>query len=239
MQGDTGWKSRHIVRPIATLKQQVVAGLRGSIEDLRFKPGERLVERELCEMLGVSRTLVREGLSQLAAEGLVQIIPHKGPIVAVLGSREAAGIYEVRAHLEPLAARRFASNATPDEKKALRLALEDLKKPGDADPARHFVRAGARFYEVLAAGSGNPILEEVLRLLHIRITLLRSRNLSHPGRLDKSFRELRAIVVAAEQSDPDAAAEAAEHHVQEAQKLALSLIGPDPEPGRLTRPPKK
>ena len=79
MQGDTGWKSRHVVRPVATLKQQVVAGLRGSIEDLRFKPGERLVERELCEMLGVSRTLVREGLSQLAAEGLVQIIPHKGP----------------------------------------------------------------------------------------------------------------------------------------------------------------
>src|ERR1700678_320881 len=91
--------NRRVLRPISTLRQQVIEGLRLCISDLTFRPGDRLIERELCEMLGVSRTLIREALSQLVAEGLVQIIPHKGPIVAVMTADEARGLYEVRAVL--------------------------------------------------------------------------------------------------------------------------------------------
>src|SRR5580698_7752568 len=118
--------NRQVLRPVSTLRQQVIEGLRLCITDLTFRPGDRLIERELCEMLGVSRTLIREALSQLVAEGLVQIIPHKGPIVAVITKEEAKGLYEVRAVLEALAGRQFTERATNDQRVALMQALKEL-----------------------------------------------------------------------------------------------------------------
>src|SRR6202046_4652655 len=120
--------NRQVVRPASTLRQQVIEGLRLCISDLTFRPGDRLIERELCEMLGVSRTLIREALSQLVAEGLIQNIPHKGPIVAVITQLEAKGLYEVRATLEALAGRHFTQRATLEQREALVSALEDLGK---------------------------------------------------------------------------------------------------------------
>ena len=99
--------SLRVVRSMVSLKKQVVESLRTAIFDRRFSPGDRLVERELCEMLDVSRTLLREALSQLEAEGVVQIIPHRGPIVAVYRAEDAKSIYEVRAALEEMAGRCF------------------------------------------------------------------------------------------------------------------------------------
>ena len=86
----------------ASLKKQVIDALRAAILEGRFQSGDRLVEREVCEMFQVSRTLLREVLSQLAAEGVVQIIPHRGPIVAAYSAQDARAIYELRATLEEL-----------------------------------------------------------------------------------------------------------------------------------------
>src|ERR1700754_4432713 len=143
--------NRLVVRPAATLRRQVVEGLRSCISDLTFKPGDRLVERELCEMLGVSRTSVREALSQLVAEGLVQIIPHKGPIVAVITKEEAKGLYEVRAVLEALAGRQFTERATNDQRVALMQALKELASIKDLNAEEAillFLKQKAKFYEV-------------------------------------------------------------------------------------------
>src|ERR1700743_2896110 len=115
--------NRQVVRPASTLRQQVIEGLRLCISDLTFKPGDRLIERELCEMLGVSRTLVREALRQLEAEGMVTIIPHRGPAVAVLDVPTVKGIYEVRAVLEALAGRLFVERASDSDRQRLRRAF--------------------------------------------------------------------------------------------------------------------
>jgi DNA-binding GntR family transcriptional regulator len=71
-----------VVRNTVTLRQQVLEVLRSAILNFQFKPGDRLIERELCEMTGVSRTSVREALRHLESEGLVQNLPNKGPMVA-------------------------------------------------------------------------------------------------------------------------------------------------------------
>jgi DNA-binding GntR family transcriptional regulator len=157
--------NRLVVRPVATLRQQVIDGLRACISDLTFKPGDRLIERELCEMLGVSRTLVREALSQLVAEGLVQIIPHKGPIVSVMTGEEARGLYEVRGVLEALAGRQFTERATDDQRVALKQALNELASIRDMrgeEVTMLFLKQKARFYDVILEGAGNAARDDAL-----------------------------------------------------------------------------
>ena len=216
---------RPVLRPVSTLRQQVIESLRGCITDLTFKPGDRLIERELCEMLGVSRTLVREALSQLMAEGIIQTIPHKGPIVTVLDAKDAKGLYEVRAQLEALAAKRFALHATAAQRAELQLALRHLVDHGDADPTLHFLQAKGRFYDVLLTGGDNAVLAEMLKLVHTRVTLLRATTLSQPGRLKTSYKEIEAIVKAACAGDGEKAALAAQLHVRQAEQLAARLLG--------------
>src|SRR3954453_2834497 len=110
-------------RVAAPVREQVVDQLRQAIVEMRLKPGQRLVERELIEQTGVSRTTIREVLRQLTAEGLVMTIPQKGAVVMVPSAQEAADLYEVRATLEALAGRRFVRNADDAAIKALRKAF--------------------------------------------------------------------------------------------------------------------
>ena len=82
------------------LRRLVEDKLRGAIASGRFQPGQRLVERELCELVGVGRTSIREALRQLEAEGLVHSIPNRGPVVSTISVAEARELYAVRALLE-------------------------------------------------------------------------------------------------------------------------------------------
>jgi DNA-binding GntR family transcriptional regulator len=88
-----------VARVAAPLREQVLDLLRREIVEMRLRPGQRLVERELIQRIGVSRTTIREALRELAAEGLVTTIPQKGAIVAVPSWRGAEEVYEVRALL--------------------------------------------------------------------------------------------------------------------------------------------
>jgi len=219
--------NRLVVRPVATLRQQVIDGLRSCISDLTFKPGDRLIERELCEMLGVSRTLVREALSQLVAEGLVQIIPHKGPIVSVMTGDEARGLYEVRAVLEALAGRQFTERATDEQRVALKDALHQLasiRNMQGQEGIMLFLKTKAQFYDVMLEGACNPVLTEMLRLVHTRVMMLRATTLSQEGRLPQSYDEIAAIVDAVLRNDADAAAAACKRHVEQAERLAVQVL---------------
>lgn len=114
-------------RVAAPLRQQVVGELRESILAARFEPGTRLVEKVLCERYEVSRTVVREALRQLEAEGLVRIVANRGPVVATLSPQEAASLYEVRGALEALAGSLFAQRATDEQCAALQQALQRVR----------------------------------------------------------------------------------------------------------------
>ncbi|TIS50817.1 MAG: GntR family transcriptional regulator, partial [Mesorhizobium sp.] len=108
MQDDT----LRIDRSAKTLRTLALERMREAIMDFHFQPGERLVERPLCDQLGVSRSVVREVLRQLEAEGLVQMIPGHGPAVAKPDIGRTDEIYELRALLEGIAARACAQSAT-------------------------------------------------------------------------------------------------------------------------------
>ena len=95
----------------APLREKVLDVLRSAITERHFKPGGRLVERELCDLMKVSRSSIREALRQLESEGLIDLIPNVGPVVKSLSEPEARAIYEVRAVMEGLAAKLFVQNA--------------------------------------------------------------------------------------------------------------------------------
>src|SRR3954451_21186455 len=92
-----------------------------------LEPGQRLVEKDLCGLLGASRPPVREALRELEGEGLIRIVPNRGAEVATLDVDGASSVYQVRGVLEALAARLFAERADADQIAALRKALERVR----------------------------------------------------------------------------------------------------------------
>src|SRR5262245_53112826 len=170
--GDLPSAGLRVVRNTVTLRQQVLEVLRNAILNFQFKPGDRLIERELCEMTGVSRTSVREALRHLESEGLVQNLPNKGPMVAMVTAAEAREIYEVRRVLEGLAARLFAERAGPAQRAALDEAMAALERALLAVDVREVLRTATAFYDVMLVGAGNEVIRRMTNLLHARITCL-------------------------------------------------------------------
>lgn len=208
----------------APLRQQVTESIRNAIAVGHFSPGQRLRERDLCEMTGVSRTLVRESLRQLETEGLIEVHANRGPIVTKLTRKQAADIYEVRSLLEGLAAERVAAQASQAEIDELTAAFADLSRALDSERVLDRLTAKNRFYDCLIKTADNQALGDTLRMLNSRITLLRSTSLQVPGRTAQSLVELAAVIEAIQRRDAPAARAAVTLHVQNAARAALGKI---------------
>lgn len=211
----------------APLRQGVTESIRNAIAVGRFGAGDRLPERELCELTGVSRTLVREALRQLESEGLVVVEPNRGPFVARLSRAQAEGVYQVRSELEGLACELFACNAGSDQRAALAEAFEALKAAARLPDPQAPLRAKNRFYAALCEGSGNEALGNCLRLLNSRITLLRATSMRAPGRSEQTIAEMTELVEALTAGDGPRARALGQRHVRLAAEAALGLMPPD------------
>jgi GntR family transcriptional regulator, trigonelline degradation regulator len=216
--------SVHVKRVAAPVREQVLDQLRDAIVHQRLEPGQRLVERELTEQTGVSRTTIREVLRELAAEGLVMTIPNKGTVVTSVSLARAAELYEVRAVLESMAVRQFAANATDEDRAALCRGLEGIeaKVAGHSSEA---LAAKKAFYDALFAGARNQTIAEIVEGLQTRVSFLRATSMAQPGRPTQTVEEVRAIVDALDAGDADRAAEASAYHVRQAARTVLDALG--------------
>lgn len=212
----------------APLRQQVLDGLRQAIIDGRLAPGARLIERELTDMMKVSRTVVREALRQLETEGLVAIVPNKGPVVRALSPDEAQDLYTIRAVLEGLAARLFVEHADAAQVKQLAQALDVVAGAYTRGDAQEILETKNRFYDVLFAGAHSETLSSMLGTLHARIWRWRALGLSHPQRSDQrskeSVKNLRAVIAAIRKRDADAAEKLTREEARRAAAEAMRLI---------------
>lgn len=211
-----------VERNPAPVRTQVLDNLRQAIVERQLVPGQRLIERELVELTGVSRTSIREALRELAAEGLVTAIPNKGTVVARVSAEEARQLYEVRSALEGLAGRLFVQNATQAQRNALVRALQRIER--QVAKGSFMINAKDSFYEILFEGGGNEALRSVTAGLHARVSVLRALSLSVPGRPAQSLQEMRDIVDAVLAGDADAAACACSRHVEEAGRVGLHAL---------------
>lgn len=221
-----------------TIRERAEAALRQAIIEGRLAPGEKLVERELCDALQVSRGSLREALRSLAAEGFVDNVPHRGPSVASISAEQAREIYAVREALEGLAARALAERQDPNAIASLQQALDKLRRllRRKADPAS-LVAVKAEFYRALFDGAGNATLGAIMSTLLARISVLRRASLARPGRLPESVDEIAGIVDAIRAGDPDRAERASRLHVRNACLAALPLLATSshsPTPSRST-----
>ncbi len=215
-------ESLRVERAPAPIRSRVLDNLRQAILERKLVPGQRLIERELVEMTGVSRTSIREALRELAAEGLVTTIPNKGTVVAEVTAAEARQLYQVRSALEGLAGL-FVENATDAQRRALATALRAVER-ASAKGAPAMLAAKDKFYDVLFEGGGNDALRAIAGTLHARVSLLRSLSLSMPGRTTESLAELAEIVAAVQANDADAAAKACSKHVEAAGMVGFSAL---------------
>lgn len=213
------------VQRVEPIRNQVAHSLRTAISDLQFKPGQVLIERELCEMTGASRPSVREALRQLESEGLVTSVTGKGTIVSSLSPAEAVEVCQIRAVLEGLAGKLFTENATAEQ----RAALVDVVNRFEAeiDNPDGLLAIKNEFYRVLLDGSGNALAGQMTVALQRRSSLLRATSLMVPGRPKQTVKELRAILAAIKKGDGDRVEQLCRDHVTNIHAAAIQRL---PEP---------
>lgn len=199
---------------VSLLRDQVTDLIRQAILDMRLKPGQRLVDRELIEWTGVSRATIREAIRELATEGIVDVIPMKGAVVAVPSVEEVRQIYELRAVLEGFATRLFTERATEDQVADLRSSVEAIAQLIEKGSDRwELHKAKNHYYNTLFAGTSNSTLNDIEQGLLKRVIAVRVGYFSGRHMLDRYIDELQAIVRAVEARDPDAAEAAARVHI--------------------------
>ncbi len=213
-----------IDHPPQTLRDIVQERMREAIISGQFAPGERLVERPLCDQLGVSRTVVRETIRYLEAEGLVEILPGKGPIVAKLTWQDARQIYDIRQMLETAAATACAQNITPELAEQLTAALLELQEAVAAGVPGPMLRATTEFYRIIFAGAGHNVAWEIAQRLNGRISRLRAVTLSTEERQKPGPAHMQEICQAIVSGNAEAAQAAIEQHLSDAKHTAERLL---------------
>ena len=191
-----------------------------AIDSHIYKPGDRLVESELAERFGVSRTPVREALQRLETQSLLTR-DGRSLIVASLDHTQLAELYVVRGELEGLAAKLAARHATPEEVQVLRDMLSADAALVD-DPAA-LSRANRRFHKQIHLASHNRFLVRQLDLVHRSMALLATTSITAEGRSVDTLTEHTKIVKAIEAGDGEAAYTALRDHISQAYITRLRL----------------
>ena len=191
-----------------------------AIDSHIYKPGDRLVENELADRFGVSRTPIREALQRLETQGLLTR-DGRSLIVASLDHTQLSELYVVRGELEGLAARLAARHATSEEIGVLRDML-DADRALQNDP-ESLSRANRRFHHQIHLASHNRFLIRQLDLVHRSMALLATTSLAAEGRAEGTLEEHASIVTAIEARDGDAAYAALRDHISQAYKIRLKL----------------
>lgn len=191
-----------------------------AIDTGTYKPGSRLVESELAERFGVSRTPIREALQRLETQSLLTR-DGRSLIVASLDHSQLSELYVVRGSLEGLAARLAARHATPEEMAVLRDMLDaDRNLVNDPEAMS---RANRRFHKQIHLASHNRFLVRQLDLVHRSMALLASTSIAVKGRSMDTLEEHEQIVAAIESGDGDAADKALREHISKAYVIRLRL----------------
>ncbi len=180
--------------PRQALHQEVATRLRQRIIEGELAPGAKLNERELSERLQVSRTPLREAVKMLAAEGLVELLPNRGAVVAQMSEQDVIDTFEVIAGLEGMSGELAAKRITEEELAEIRaLHFEMLAAHSRRDLPAYY-RLNSRIHAQINAAARNPVLTQTWQTVNARLQSLRFRSNLDEGKWQQAVREHDAMV---------------------------------------------
>lgn len=212
------------VGDLISLKDRVYAAIKDAILSIRLKPGTPLVEAQLAEELGVSKTPVRAALEELEREGFVTRVLFKGTYVTEVTAKDVLEIFQLRAVLEGLAARLATPLFSPQELDQVAhhlTASEAALAEGDLALCS---KLGKNLHDAIINKTDNQRLMLITRNLDDHIQRFRAISDQISGRLNKSVREHRRILDALHRGDPSAAEQAMRDHLH---SVMEDLFSPD------------
>ena len=203
------------------LREVVYETLREAIRTGALPPGERLMEIQLAEEMGVSRTPVREAIRKLELERFVVMLPRRGTYVANLSLKDINEVFEIRAALDGLAAGLAAERITEEELELMERLLVEIAEHIEQRNNQKIVEADEAFHDILYRASRNERLVGIIYNLREQFTRFRSVSINYPGRLQNTLEEHRQLVEAIARREPDMAQQKAREHIENAEQTLL------------------
>lgn len=199
-----------------TLREAIIVG--------ELKPGERLMEVQLSEKMGVSRTPIREAIRKLELEGLVKTLPRKGVYVAELSPEDIEDVLEVRAALDGLAAFLAADRIAAEEIKNLKSVLKQFEQNVEKNSTSGIVKKDVEFHDIIYRASGNSRLIQILnnlkeQILRFRVIYIKDYS-THEGLVKEHAQIVRAI----EERDRLKAQVLAENHIKYQRDVMMKAV---------------
>jgi DNA-binding GntR family transcriptional regulator len=212
------------------LREIVFETLRDAIINSVLKPGERMMEIQMAEEMGVSRTPVREAIRKLELEGFVVTVPRKGAYVAGISMKDIADVFELRAALEGLAAGLAAERITEEELEQLERSLVKIGECVKNNNLEKLIEVDAEFHDTLFKASRNERLVQIVSNLREQIQRFRTASLSTPGRMKFAFEEHKKIVEAVSDRNAELAQALAREHIENAENSMLDVLREGKQP---------
>ncbi|HEY4371471.1 MAG TPA: GntR family transcriptional regulator [Burkholderiales bacterium] len=208
----------------ATLAHTATTRLRDMIIEGRIAPGARLNERVLTEELQVSRTPLREAFKTLAGEGLVELLPQRGAVVATLDAAMIAATYELMADLEGLSGELAAQRITDGELAEIRALQFDMLASHARRDLPGYFRANMQIHNKINAAARNPVLTETFQRLNLRLYSTRYRSNLTTERWDQAIAEHGEILKLLEARDGPALRALLTRHLLNKRDTILSSL---------------
>lgn len=197
------------------LRERIADRLRADIIKGIYPDGERLIEPKLAEMLGISRTPIREALRQLENEGFVEIVPRKGAVVKELTLKDIDDLYAIKANLEGLAAKQATKNISEKNIEKLKQINEKFYKISlnKGNIVEEYLKYNIDFHNIFIIQSKNEKLIEILNGLDKNFQRLRTILVSKADRAEDARKEHTEIIKAFASKDPDLAEKTVRWHI--------------------------
>jgi len=207
------------------LRDVVFQTLREAILKRVLKPGERLMENQLADEMGVSRTPVREAIRKLELEGFVVVFPRKGAYVSEVSYKDVHEVYEIRAALESLACGLAAERVTPDEIEEMQRYLVEESEYLYNDDFLLTVNTDVYLHALIYNAARNEKISSLISKLKDQVFRLRSTSILLPGRKKESLLEHQEVIEAISRGNVELAQKLGQEHVEHAEQAMLELLG--------------
>ncbi|MBC2576695.1 GntR family transcriptional regulator [Peptostreptococcus canis] len=209
------------------LRDVVFENIRGAIMDGTLKPGERLMEIQLAELLGVSRTPIREAIRKLELEGLVVMLPRKGAYVANISKKDLIDILEVRIGLEGMAAFYAAERISDEGVKKLEKISEELKEYVCKNDVKNMLIKDEEFHNCIFEFTGNSRLKSMMLSVWETVYRFRLKYMSDYSSAVNIVDEHKKIIDALKKGKADLAEKLAKEHIEKAEQFMIEKLMQD------------